>query len=385
MATQDAGKEKKPDEGEQKEEALLIPNIDNYRYQDCYEAKFPLHVDATQIVFIGKVGLEPVQAVFTLTNRTLEDFWYKIKTSDNDLFKVRRRTGRINKSTGVTITAYLIPKNKPNPFKEYQHYFHIYVRNVAIEDENAYETWVSASRPAIAKLRLYVDYVYHPYANQALAHAYGQLLVKKEPPKEAAVGDITDGIRDVVLNRLVEAQNDLKLTEEEETWAEATKRLEAERANANAPHRFMTRNEWLKLEKESKKKKNLAKADFERAIEPTAATRDEKLAQKLLGEYAQAHVDSGYTVDGIGLKKKKKKKTNEKKKKQKSKSKEQSANEAKNVEKRKKEMAAEAAKHAEKLKKLDKMKEEEPLKVTADDLKKPIVPPNVANFIRKNE
>lgn len=61
-----------------------------------------------QLVFMGRLGEEPISAHFTLTNRTCKPFWFKIKVSSRELFKVRPTNGKLENSERVVIRVSIL-------------------------------------------------------------------------------------------------------------------------------------------------------------------------------------------------------------------------------------------------------------------------------------
>ncbi|PIC47509.1 hypothetical protein B9Z55_006846 [Caenorhabditis nigoni] len=151
------------------------PPNDLHTYQDTTNLEFPFFVDAPQLIFIGRLCEEPVSAYFTIVNSTTKAFWYKVKASNREMFKVRSPVGKIDREESATISVIFYPGfHRP---KAYCYYLHVYA---LYDDGRSDSAYLAFTRPdnhcRPAKKRIFMDFIWHPHVEITRAFEYGELL-----------------------------------------------------------------------------------------------------------------------------------------------------------------------------------------------------------------
>ncbi|CAL2032310.1 unnamed protein product [Caenorhabditis brenneri] len=150
------------------------PLDDPYRYQDVSTTTYPFFIDSPSVVFMGRIGEEPVTANFTIVNSSHRSFWFKIKTSSREMFKTSITCGQIEKSKMICISVIFYPNFQcPKPFCEY---LNVYALLDDDKSLSAYEAFKRADLLPPMRKRLYMDFIWHPNIGITQAYEHGKLL-----------------------------------------------------------------------------------------------------------------------------------------------------------------------------------------------------------------
>lgn len=161
----------------EKADLLKNPRIlldDPYGYQDASRTTYPFFINSPSVVFMGRIGEEPVTANFTVVNTSNRPFWFKIKSSSREMFKINITCGKLEKSKMICLSVIFYPNFKcPKPFCEY---LNVYALLDDDKSLTAYEAFKRADLLRPLKKRLYMDFIWHPHIGITQAYEHGKLL-----------------------------------------------------------------------------------------------------------------------------------------------------------------------------------------------------------------
>uniref|UniRef100_A0A1I7UA38 Major sperm protein n=2 Tax=Caenorhabditis tropicalis TaxID=1561998 RepID=A0A1I7UA38_9PELO len=151
-----------------------IPLEDPYNYQDVSNLVYPFVFDAPSVVFMGRIGLEPVTANLTIYNASHRSFWFKIKSSSREMFNIRQSCGKLEKGKQIIIPIIFYPNFKcPKPFCEY---LNVYALFDNFKYDNAFEAFRRLDCLEPLKKRLYAEFILHENIGITQAVVNGKLL-----------------------------------------------------------------------------------------------------------------------------------------------------------------------------------------------------------------
>ncbi|CAL2032903.1 unnamed protein product [Caenorhabditis brenneri] len=146
-------KEKPKTKTEQK--LALLP--DEHPGEPIKSDEFPFYFDRKCITFVGRVGDEPVEANLVITNTTKFPYMFKVKSSNNNLFKIRPSIGFVDALTDAEINITYGGSHVPPLYQEW-----ITVHGMMPDPMclNIYEAFKAKNHYEFRR-RILTDFAYH--------------------------------------------------------------------------------------------------------------------------------------------------------------------------------------------------------------------------------
>uniref|UniRef100_A0A1I7UG25 Major sperm protein n=1 Tax=Caenorhabditis tropicalis TaxID=1561998 RepID=A0A1I7UG25_9PELO len=122
----------------------------------------PFHFDRKLVTFIGRIGCEPVTTTLTIFNTTKLPFLFKVKSSNNELFKMIPHLGLVDALSDACIKIIYGGIHVPPPYQEF-----ITVHSMLPDffNPNIYKTFKEKTNYE-NRHKFLVDFAYHEDLNE---------------------------------------------------------------------------------------------------------------------------------------------------------------------------------------------------------------------------